>query len=44
MTGYPFTPEEAYPDTPATRAYLEKYQTRTQPRAHFWRGLHRVAE
>ena len=44
MTGYPFTPEEDYPDTPATREYLQKYQTRTQPRAHFWRRLHQVAE
>ncbi|MDA1191824.1 MAG: CRTAC1 family protein [Candidatus Poribacteria bacterium] len=28
MSGYPYSPEESYPDTPATRDYQERYQTR----------------
>ncbi len=28
MTRYPYGPDEAYPDTPEHRAYLEKYNTR----------------
>ncbi len=29
MRGYPYGPDERYPDTPAHRAYLERYNTRT---------------
>jgi len=28
MRGYPYGPDERYPDTPAHRAYLERYNTR----------------
>ncbi len=28
MSGYPYGPDEAFPDTPLHRDYLEKYQTR----------------
>jgi hypothetical protein len=39
MSGYPYTGEESYPDTPRHRAYLKKYQTRTQNPMLFWREL-----
>jgi hypothetical protein len=38
MSGYPYPPEESYPDTPRHRDYLRRYQTREQSDA-FWRRL-----
>jgi hypothetical protein len=29
MTAYPYGPQEQYPSTPAHRAYLDEYNTRT---------------
>jgi len=28
MSGYPYRPDERYPDTAKTRAYRERYNTR----------------
>ena len=28
MSGYPYGPDERYPDSPKTRAYLRRYNTR----------------
>lgn len=28
MSGYPYGPDESYPDTPKTRQYLENFNTR----------------
>ena len=28
MSGYPYGPDESYPDDPATRRYREQYNTR----------------
>ena len=39
MRSYPYPPDEWYPDTPATRDYLKKYQTRRQNFGRFWREL-----
>ena len=33
MTGYPYGPGESYPQTPAHREYLERYNTRIVPRS-----------
>jgi hypothetical protein len=41
MRGYPYPLEQSYPDTPAQRAYVRDYQTRTQDPSRFWRSLHR---
>jgi hypothetical protein len=41
MTRYPYAPEEAFPDTPELRTYLQQYQTREQRPELFWRGLRR---
>lgn len=37
MTRYPYGPEEAAPDSPAYRQYLQTYQTRPMNRLGFWR-------
>ena len=39
MSGYPYTADEQFPETPRHREYLRKYQTRTQPPAAFWRQV-----
>jgi hypothetical protein len=39
MTAYPYPPDEPFPDTPAHRQYLRKYQTRQQEMQRFWRKL-----
>ncbi len=39
MKQYPYEPEQAFPDTPAHRAYLRTYQTRRQNPAAFWKQL-----
>lgn len=41
MSGYPYRPDEQYPDTVRTRDYLRKYQTRTQRPLEFWRQVQR---
>ncbi len=38
MRGYPDTSGAEFPDTPAHRDYLRRYQTREQNRSAFWRG------
>jgi hypothetical protein len=37
MTRYPFGADESYPDSEEYRDYLERYQTREQNPADFWR-------
>ena len=37
MTRYPYGADESYPDSDAYRDYLERYQTREQNPADFWR-------
>ncbi|MBI3863898.1 MAG: VCBS repeat-containing protein [Planctomycetia bacterium] len=37
MSGYPYRADEQYPQTERHRAYLKKYQTRTQQPVSFWR-------
>ena len=44
MSGYPYRADEQYPDSEKHRAYLKKYQTRTQNAADFWRVLARPAK
>ena len=39
MSGYPYDVDQAYPDTPVHREYLDRYQTRTQDPAVFWRQI-----
>jgi hypothetical protein len=39
MRSYPFGPDEAFPDSPAHRDYLWRYQTREQDPNVFWRHL-----
>ncbi|MFN0055077.1 MAG: ASPIC/UnbV domain-containing protein, partial [Planctomycetales bacterium] len=39
MSGYPYGPDEAYPQTPRHLEYLRQYQTRTQSPARFWNWI-----
>ncbi|MSR59498.1 MAG: hypothetical protein EXS05_17960 [Planctomycetaceae bacterium] len=39
MSGYPYGPDEKFPETPAHQEYLRRYQTRTQPAPRFWRQV-----
>ena len=42
MTGYPWPASESPPDSPEYQAYLQKYQTRVQNYAKFWRRVKRA--
>jgi hypothetical protein len=44
MTAYPYASGEWYPETPSLAAYHQRYQTRQQPSAGFWRRLLRQAQ
>ena len=39
MRAYPYRAQETYPQTPEMREYLDRYQTRRQSQAEFWRRL-----
>lgn len=39
MRGYPYGPDQTYPQTPQHQDYLRTWQTRTQPAARFWRQI-----
>ncbi|MFH5803797.1 FG-GAP repeat domain-containing protein [Alienimonas sp. DA493] len=39
MTRYPPPPDEAFPDTPELRNYLQEYQTRPADARGFWRAM-----
>lgn len=41
MSGYPYRPDEQFPDTLKARDYLRKYQTRVQRPIEFWRQVQR---
>lgn len=39
MSGYPYGPDESFPQTPGHQEYLRRYQTRKQPAYSFWRQV-----
>jgi hypothetical protein len=39
MKSYPYAPDQAFPDTPAHKEYLRKYQTRVQNPGNFWNQI-----
>lgn len=39
MKQYPYEPHQSAPDTPEYRDYMQRYQTRTQSDARFWKRL-----